>query len=502
MFKIIKVLLFCSITSFVFGHGLVVDPPSRNALCGLNEKPDNATTQACIDAFKNDPNGGYQFMSVLTHTEGRAVATTLPENVCSFDSEVWSGASTPWDVPTNWPSNPIQPGPMDITWNISWGNHFGDTREFHYWITKPEFEFSPTTALKWTDFEETPFCVQKYDDSNPTANPNVVSDKEAVTFTTTCVVPARNGHQVIYGEWGRNSWTYERFHSCIDVEFGGSTSIAPTANSQNVTLVQDTSLAIALIGQDSDGQITAYNVATNPTSGTLTGTGASLIYTPDAGYFGVDAFNFTVTDNDGLTSVAATVGIQVTKTGNTAPVAAFYTSINGLDVTFDGSASTDADNDPLTYAWNFGDGHTGQGGTISHAYAAAGTYSVVLTVNDGANDSVVTKDVAVTTLPPSQTQCEYVIVNEWESGFIAEIRILNAGTVPLSGWRVDWVYSADSSTVITNSWNGIVTGTGPYTATNESWNGTIAPQQQVSLGFQGAKTGPLTLPVLSGDVCN
>ena len=33
-----------------------------------------------------------------------------------------------------------------------------------------------------------------------------------------------------YGEWGRNSWTYERFHGCIDVTFG-DTNNAPNAPS-------------------------------------------------------------------------------------------------------------------------------------------------------------------------------------------------------------------------------------------------------------------------------
>ncbi|MEO7779949.1 MAG: lytic polysaccharide monooxygenase, partial [Fibrobacteria bacterium] len=64
--------------------------------------------------------------------------------------------------------------------------------------------------------------VELYDDKNPTANPNIVADKTNIKFTTKCQVPARAGHHVIYGEWGRTESTYQRFHGCIDVAFGAT----------------------------------------------------------------------------------------------------------------------------------------------------------------------------------------------------------------------------------------------------------------------------------------
>ncbi|MBE7162705.1 MAG: PKD domain-containing protein, partial [Williamsia herbipolensis] len=69
---------------------------------------------------------------------------------------------------------------------------------------------------------------------------------------------------------------------------------------------------------------------------------------------------------------------------------------NGLAVAVDGSASTDPDGSIAAYDWTFGDGGTATGRTASHTYAAAGTYSVVLTVTDdrGARSST-TKSVSV-----------------------------------------------------------------------------------------------------------
>lgn len=206
---------FLMLTNAILAHGLIVNPPSRNAYCGLNEKPHNATSEACIDAFANTGSEGYQFMSVLTHTQGRQFSTST--HVCGFDSETWEGGATPWDIASDWPSSSFSSGTQVFTWNILWGPHWDDTEEFVFYITKPDFVFDRNNELTWDNFEDEPFCVQKYDDANPEANPDVQTQKDDNLFHVTCDVPSREGHHVIYGEWGRNQWTYERFHSCMDV---------------------------------------------------------------------------------------------------------------------------------------------------------------------------------------------------------------------------------------------------------------------------------------------
>ncbi|MGY1615714.1 PKD domain-containing protein [Geodermatophilus sp. SYSU D00691] len=67
---------------------------------------------------------------------------------------------------------------------------------------------------------------------------------------------------------------------------------------------------------------------------------------------------------------------------NAGPTAAFTSTAQGLTASFDGSGSSDPDGTVTGHAWNFGDGTTGTGATPQHAYTAAGTYQVTLTVTD------------------------------------------------------------------------------------------------------------------------
>lgn len=116
----------------------------------------------------------------------------------------------------------------------------------------------------------------------------------------------------------------------------------------------------------------------------------SFTYVPDPDFCGTDSFTYQASDGE-LYSAEVTVTITVNPI-NDAPVAngdGPYLGTTGFAVTFDGQASTDADSDPLTYKWDFGDGIQDQ--TTEplkyHAYVSEGVYTVTLVVNDGTVDS-------------------------------------------------------------------------------------------------------------------
>ena len=85
---------------------------------------------------------------------------------------------------------------------------------------------------------------------------------------------------------------------------------------------------------------------------------------------------------------------------NQPPTASFSHSCSDLTCAFT-NTSTDADG-TMTHAWSFGDGATSTEASPSHAYTAAGPYTVTLTVTDDdlATDSE-TQSLTVTAPPPN-----------------------------------------------------------------------------------------------------
>ncbi|RWZ50892.1 PKD domain-containing protein [Labedella phragmitis] len=174
-------------------------------------------------------------------------------------------------------------------------------------------------------------------------------------------------------------------------------NVAPTASftaeATNLSATFDASAST-----DPDGTIASY--AWNFGDG-QNGTGATTNHTyGSAGDFLV---TLTVTDNRGGTATTTRV-VSATAPANQNPTASFTASGSGLAVSVNGSASTDPDGTIASYAWDFGDEGTATGATANHTYAAAGEYTVTLTVTDdkGATAST-TRSVTVTAPPVSST---------------------------------------------------------------------------------------------------
>ena len=94
-------------------------------------------------------------------------------------------------------------------------------------------------------------------------------------------------------------------------------------------------------------------------------------------------------------------------------------------------------------------------------------------------------------------------VSAWNTGLTENLTITNTGTATINGWAL--TFTLPSGQAITAGWNATYAPTGgTVTATNMSYNGTLAPAASTSIGFQASHTGNTAAPTaftLNGASC-
>ena len=215
---------------------------------------------------------------------------------------------------------------------------------------------------------------------------------------------------------------------------GEEPNAAPTASF--TTDVTNLGVAVdASASSDPEGTIASYAWAFGDGE---TGTGRTTTHTYAAA--GTYTITLTVTDNRGATAQTTRNVTVAPPVPNVAPVAAFSSAVDGLEVDFDASGSSDSDGTVASYAWDFGDGENGTGRTTSHTYAEAGSYSVKLTVTD---------DDGATGTVTHQVVVEEPDVEEPPAGALAVDSFARSVT---SGWGSaqtggDWTVTSTASTL-------------------------------------------------------
>lgn len=102
------------------------------------------------------------------------------------------------------------------------------------------------------------------------------------------------------------------------------------------------------------------------------------------------------------------------------------------------------------------------------------------------------------------TPCQVTdTVNQWAGGFTSTITVTNEGPA-VSAWTVSWAF--DGNQQITSGWNAQVVQSGmAVSASNVSYNGSLATGASTSFGFQATYSGTNDVPTnfqLNGQSCN
>jgi PKD repeat protein len=188
---------------------------------------------------------------------------------------------------------------------------------------------------------------------------------------------------------------------------------------------------------------------------------------------------------------------------NVAPTAAFQSSVNGQQVTFNAAGSSDSDGTITNYAWTFGDGSPTQNTaqpSVVHNYAAPGNYTVTLTVTDNDNGTAQASSNVSIAAANVQPLADFdITLFGKDASFDAGDSSDPDGTI--SNYRYDF---GDGSPVV-NGTNPVVSHTygaaGNYTVTltvTDNANGTGAVQHVITTNELSAP--PVNpVPIIAAD---
>jgi PKD repeat protein len=166
-------------------------------------------------------------------------------------------------------------------------------------------------------------------------------------------------------------------------------------------------------------------------------THSSLAYDPAANH-----------DPDGDSDGTA-ITVYQQQPSNLPPVATFTSNCTELTCDFNASYSSDPDGEIVSYGWNFGDGGTDSGVQVSHTYASAGTYTVVLTVIDNGGASDTDTQTVTPGVSPGTMYVSDIAMSGKQAGInlsaTAVVTIRDTGGNPVVGATVSGTWSGDYS---------------------------------------------------------
>ncbi|NQU66512.1 MAG: PKD domain-containing protein, partial [Candidatus Marinimicrobia bacterium] len=197
------------------------------------------------------------------------------------------------------------------------------------------------------------------------------------------------------------------------------------------------------------GDVIAWNFGD---SGSGSGSPVSHTYVNNGTY----NLSVTVTNNSGSGSATGIVyisNVSPTVTQFTIPT----TGLEGQSLTFTGAGTDPGTQDVLTYTWQFGDGNSAVGSTVTHAYIdeGTGTYTVTLLITDGqGGNGSQTGTISISNVNPVISQLNYISPSNESSVIEFGANVTDAGTSDV--FTYDWNYGDGSAHKIYTTGNYVV----------------------------------------------
>ncbi len=254
----------------------------------------------------------------------------------------------------------------------------------------------------------------------------------------------------------------------------------PVANPDAATTKAVTAVTIAVLANDTDANGDLFFLAgsTKAANGSVTASGNSFVYTPNAGFVGTDTFTYTAGDGKGGTSNAATVTVTVTAVNPTKnpPTANpdSATAVTGIAKSINVLANdTDPNGDALsiTGTTNPANGKVNVNANGSITYTPndgfVGTDTFTYTISDG-NGGTATAAVSVNVTAVASNLVNLVGFKQFAVGADAgsgAVTLFNTNGTPRFTITPFPGFTGGIRTAAADFNNDLIVGTGPGSAT-------------------------------------
>ncbi|HVU66412.1 MAG TPA: cellulose binding domain-containing protein [Ktedonobacteraceae bacterium] len=194
--------------------------------------------------------------------------------------------------------------------------------------------------------------------------------------------------------------------------------------------------------------------------------------------------------SDGAQFVSpATIQASASVTIGSGTISRVDFSLQGNNASYQGTATSA----PYSVTWNNIFPGTYTLNAVAYADTSVGvvgnTVSIQVVVNNGP--------------PPGGCFVKYS-VTQFGTGFLADLTIINGSSTTINGWKL--VFTFPGNQQVLSAFNSSFTQVGhQVTMTNASYNGTLAPNGSVNLGFNGTFSGSNPNPTdftLNGNLCS
>jgi len=227
----------------------------------------------------------------------------------------------------------------------------------------------------------------------------------------------------------------------------------------------------------------SWSAAGLPNGLTINATTGAVFGTPTV----AGAFNFTVTVQDNGSPRQAASKVLSLFCGSAQPTCALNCSADvpasgnvGAPLSFVATSSSSSCTGTVSPSWTFGDGKTGSGASLTHAYLTAGVFNWTLTTSQGDSTCVRNGTVSIGTLAAGLPTIDYFRANHDQIvvGGTSDLTwsVRNASTITLEGLGA---VAASSGTTVTPS----STTTYKLTATNSAGSQTATLTVRVDSGL-------------------